>query len=196
MLEKKVISFEKLMMHTFKELKLSFEEVIALIKLNDLLEKKVSLIKPTLFSKMMGIPVNAAESILNGFIEKGYLSFTLNEENGVTREQFNLDFLITSALAVLEKESDHVVAQLEDGLIQFIEESFLRPMTPDELESLGHLLASGTSIEAIKKATLESIGSPYPGIKTIQKHLYKAPVKVYAPPKKDVLKAFKDLWEK
>lgn len=196
MLEKKVISFEKLMMHTFKELKLSFEEVVALIKLYDLLEKKVSLIKPTLFSKMLGLSVKDAEKLLNGLIEKGFLAFTLSEENGLTSEQFNLDFLISSALAVLEKESDHLVANLEDGLIQFIEESFLRPMTPDELESLGQLLASGTSIEAIKKATLESIGSPYPGIKTIQKHLYQAPVKVYTPPKKEVLKAFKDLWEK
>lgn len=196
MLEKKVLSFEKLLMQTFKELKLSHTEVVALIKLHDLLEKKVSLIKPTLFSKMMGQSVKEAETLLNGLIEKGFLSFTLNEEKGRTSEQFNLDFLILSAMTVLEKEADHATARQEDVLITFIEDSFQRPMTPDELESLGQILASGTHVDAIKKATLESIGSPYPGIKTIQKNLYKAPVKVYTPPKKDALKAFKDLWEK
>jgi len=196
MLEKKVLSFEKLLMQTFKELKLSFTEVVALIKLHDLLEKKISLIKPALFSKMMGLEVPAAENLLNGLIEKGYLSFTLNEEKGITSEQFNLDFLILSAISVLEKEADSMTATLEDALITFIEDSFQRPITPDELESLGRLLASGTSVEAVKKATLESIGSSYPSIKTIQKNLYQAPVKVYTPPKKDVLKAFKDLWEK
>lgn len=196
LLEKGILSFDQLVLTTFKELKLSSLEALALMKLFQLLSKHISLIKPSLFAEMMNISPKEAETLLNQLIEKGYLAMELSEIEGKSKEVFNVNFYISEAFRVLEKEIDRSISTHEDELIQFIEDTFQKPLIPTDLETIGHILKAGRTIEEIKQATLDSISSPSPSIRTIQKNLYKAPIKAYHPPKTDVLSEVKKLWEK
>lgn len=196
LLEKHILSFDQLVLATFKDLDLSAQEAMALMKLYRLMEKQISLIKPSLFATMVNVTPKDAEALLNTLIEKGYLTIELTDQAGKSKEVFHLDTFIAEAFNVLEKEVNQRISSAEDQLIQFIEETFQRPLIPMDLDALGAMLRNGSTIEEIKQAALASVSSPYPSMKTIQKNLYKAPVKKHTPPPKDVLDKVKQLWEK
>lgn len=196
LLDKHILSFDQLVLATFKDLSLTALEAMALMKLFKLMEKQISLIKPSLFAAMVNVTPQEAETLLNTLIEKGYLTIELSDEAGKSKEIFHLDTFIADAFNVLEKEVNRRISTAEDQLIQFIEETFQKPLIPSDLNALGAMLKNGSTIEEIKQAALASVSSPYPSMKTIQKHLYKAPVKPYTAPPKDVLEKVKQLWEK
>lgn len=196
LLDKHILSFDQLVLSTFKELNLSTLEAMALMKLFKLMEKQISLIKPSMFAETINVTPKEAETLLNGLIEKGYLTIELSDSEGKSKEIFHLDSFISAAFHVLEKEVNRRLSSAEDQLIAFVEETFQKALIPSDLEALGHMLKNGHSIEEIKQAALASVSSPYPSMKTIQKNLYKAPVKKYTPPPKDVLEKVKQLWEK
>lgn len=196
LLEKHILSFDQLVLSTFKHLSLSALEAMALIKLYKLMEKQISLIKPSLFAAMVNVTPAEAETLLNGLIEKGYLTIELSDQDGKSKEIFHLDTFVAEAIHVLEKEVQQTLLSSEDELIAFIEETFQKPLIPADLTALGSMLQNGYTVEEIKHAALASVSSSYPSMKTIYKHLYKAPVKPYTPPQKDVLEKVKALWEK
>jgi len=196
MLEKHIVSFDQLVLSTYKHLNLSALEAMALIKLYKLMEKQISLIKPSLFAAMVNVTPAEAETLLNGLIEKGYLTIELSDHDGKSKEIFHLDTYVAEAIHVLEKEVQKTLLSSEDELIAFIEETFQKPLIPADLTALGSMLQNGYTVEEIKQAALASVSSSYPSMKTIYKHLYKAPVKPYTPPQKDVLEKVKALWEK
>lgn len=196
MFEKHILSFDQLVLATFKELDLTALEAMALMKLHTLMTRKISLIKPSLFAAMVNVTAEEAEHLLNSLIEKGYLTIELSDEDGKSKEIFHLDTYVSAAFGVLDKEVNSRISSAEDALIAFIEETFQKPLIPTDLQALGAMLKNGHTIAEIKAAVLASVGSPYPSMKTIQKNLYKAPVKKYAPPQKDVLEKVKQLWEK
>lgn len=196
LLKKQILDFDQLVLSVSKALSLSSMEVMALIKLNQLLIKKVSLIKPNLFAPMLDISQKEAETLLNQLIEKGYLSFQLAENEGKSKEAFHLDDFIELAMGHLEKEAKRLTEKNEHSLITFIEETFQRPMVPSELGILGDLLQSGHPQSALERAALEVSKYPSPHVKFLQRHLASEAPKKSKPPQHDVLNEFKKLWEK
>jgi DNA replication protein DnaD len=196
LLKKQIIDFDQLVLSSSESLSLTSIEVMALMKLNQLLQKKVSLIKPKLFATMMNTTQKEAETLLNNLIEKGYLSFELAENEGKSKEAFHLNDFVELAMGHLEKEAKKLTEKNEHSLITFIEETFQRPMVTAELDILGQLLQSGHPQSALERAALEVSKYQSPHVKFLHRHLQKeAPVKTH-PKQQDVLSEFKKLWEK
>jgi DNA-binding MarR family transcriptional regulator len=196
LLKKQIIDFDQLVLSSSESLSLTSVEVMALMKLHQLLVKKVSLIKPKLFATMMNMTQKEAEELLNQLIEKGYLSFELAENDGKSKEAFHLNDFVEMAMGHLEKEAKKLTEKDQHSLITFIEETFQRPMVTAELGILGDLLQSGHPQSALERAALEVSKYPSPHVKFLHRHLSAEAPKKTVPPKHDVLSEFKKLWEK
>jgi DNA replication protein DnaD len=196
LLKKQIIDFDQLVLSTTEALNLSSLEAMALMKLHQLLTKKVSLIKPKLFATMMNITQKEAETLLNTLIEKGFLGFELAENDGKSKEAFHLNDFVELAMGHLEKEAKALTQSNQHALITFVEDTFQRPMVTAELEILGSLLQAGHPQSAIERAILEVSKYPAPHIKFLDRHLHNDAPKPTQKPNPDVLKEFKKLWEK
>jgi DNA-binding MarR family transcriptional regulator len=196
LLEKHIIDFDQLVLSTTEALSLSSLEALALMKLNRLLSKNISLIKPKMFATMLNIPQKEAEALLNDLIEKGYLAFELSTNDGKSKEAFHLNDFIEQAMGHLEKEAKALTASSQHTLITFMEDTFMRPITPPELDILGGLLQMGYPQSAIERAALEVSKYKAPHVKFIHRHLQNDAPKKAVALKADVLSEFKKLWEK
>ncbi len=195
-----VLDYAALVLRYYHKLGLEEREAVALIKLNNLLEERKRIIKPGKFAKMLSLSASQTEELLNGLMNKGYLTITLvKRDDGKEMETFNVDYILAKVANHLKKELEKEEENVLGRIVSHLEEVLEKPLSSLDFELVKRWVhEEGYSEKMVREAANTALEQNRLSVKAIDRILLSAVKDLPAdkPRKnKEALKDFHKLWE-
>ncbi len=195
-----VLDYDALVLRYYHKFGLDEKEAVALIKLNRLLEERKRIIKSEKFAKMLSLSASETEELLNGLMNKGYLTITLvKRDDGKEMETFNVDHILAKVVNHLKKQLEKEDETALGRIVSRLEEVLEKPLSSLDYELVRQWVhEEGYSETMIREAANTALQQNRLSVKAIDRILLSAVKDLPAgkPRKnKEALKDFHKLWE-
>lgn len=163
LIKKNIIDFPELVLSNYNKIGLDEADAIILIKLQHLLNRKITIISPKRISEMLSITSRETAKKLNNLIDKGFVQIELAEgTNGKQTEVFNLDFLIEKILMNDYDEQNKVSKKTNNAaearLVNLFEGEFNKPLSVLDIQTITKWLGEENyTFEEISDALFEAV---------------------------------------
>ena len=157
LIQKGYVNVNKLLLENYHHFGLNELEFVVLLKLFEMLKNNQVTISVSQLSKKTSMSLNECSNVLNGLFNRGLVTIDLEvTKQGKTKESFNLDecikFFENYFLNEMKsKEIDDNQDEIKQ-VIDLLEESFKRQLTPVELQMAVEWISKGESYQNIKQA--------------------------------------------
>ncbi len=211
LIEEEIIDFDRLLLKNYKDIKLSEVEAFVLIELNNLKKKGITFIVPSKIVKRLTITENEATKILDGLMQKKYVTFRLVKKNsGKETEDFSLENTVRMILDLYTNRIKASILQthktydsLEEEIADLIETQFQKQLKPADVELIQKWIhEDGYTKTTIKNAIVYAVRANKSTLSYIDgvllnmsKNKDKVKTTKYNPEKSEALKKFFDSWE-
>ena len=169
------IDFRYLLLNSYKKLKLSENEVVVLLLIDQLIDEGNPMITADLLSLKMTLSVSEIDKILANLLKKGHIDFVVNWNQTVTtldplKKTLYREFQLSMAK---EHELDSNKAKHEtlSNIYQEFEKYLNRPLSPLEISKIREWISLGYSDEMIINALKEAINKGKKSLRSVDKIL-------------------------
>ena len=172
LIQKGYVNVNKLLLENYHHFGLNEMEFVVLLKLFDMLKNNQVTISVAALAKRTSMSLNECSNVLNGLFNRGLVSLDLEtNKQGKTKEAFNLDECIKYIESyflneIKTKEINSNQDQIKQ-IIDLIEESFKRQLTPLELQVIVDWSQKGETYQSIKQALALAINAGKLNIKYV-----------------------------
>ena len=172
LIQKGYVNVNKLFLENYNSFGLNEVECVVLLKLFEMLKHNQVTISVSGLAKKTSMSVNECSNVLNGLFNRGLVSLDLETtKQGKTKESFNLDECIKFIEnyfynEMKNKEINDNQAEIK-RIIELLEETFKRQLTPLELQVVVEWSQAGETEESVKKALALAVGAKILNIKYI-----------------------------
>lgn len=151
------VDMNKLILERYSKLNLTSEETLLLLSLIELYKNNNTTLSVNSLAKKVNVTTDVCSNSLNGLLNKGLVTLNIEyTKSGKAKEVFNLDdLIITLEKMFLEEIKNDKISKSENlikEMIELIEASFNKTLTPYELEIILTWVEAGETINTIKKA--------------------------------------------
>lgn len=157
LIKAKTISFSEELLSNYSKLKLTETDVVTLIHLNRQLDKNNNLLSINELCSKMTLTEEQLSTVLINLVKKGYLELLIDDGC----EIFKLDGAYEALADVINNEETVNQFQNREDLLSqivlYIETTYVKVCTPNDLMIVNHWLDLGYSFEEIKIAVLDSL---------------------------------------
>lgn len=157
LIKAKTISFSEELLSNYAKLKLTETDVVTLIHLNRQLDKNNNLLSISELCSKMTLTEEQLSTVLINLVKKGYLELLIDDGS----EIFKLDGAYEALADVINNEETVNQFQNREDLLSqivlYIETTYVKVCTPNDLMIVNHWLDLGYSFEEIKIAILDSL---------------------------------------
>lgn len=212
LIEEGILDFDKLILNNYKAIGLSEVEAVVIIELNKQMGLGNTFLNPTKISKNITLPKEELLTILDGLIQKKYLSIHMRKTKaGKETEVFLLDETIQRIFLVYQKAiQEEIMNQPKqhrtsaEEIVDLIETQFQKQLTPLEIEIIQKWLDEDHfELLDIKSALLDAVKANKFSLSYVDGILIKRRAKskktaevTYYPENSEALKVFFDSWDK
>ena len=172
LIQKGYVNVNKLLLENYHNFGLSELEFVVLLKLFEMLKNNQATISVTTLAKRMSMSLTECSNVLNGLFNRGLVSLDLETtKQGKTKESFNLNDCIKFIEdyfynEMRSREAEENQDEIKE-IINLLEETFKRQLTPLELQVVVDWSQKGEKKEDIKKALALAVGANKLNIKYI-----------------------------
>lgn len=157
MISKGYVDTNKIILDLYPKLNLSEQEVIIVINLIEMFKNNQKTLSISSLCKKTNMTNDVCSNSLNGLLNKGYISLEIEyTKSGKAKEVFNIDDLL---IAFSNKMNDEIKSErinssedLIKKVIDLLENSFNKALTPYELDLVLSWIDSGETINSITNA--------------------------------------------
>jgi DNA replication protein DnaD len=166
------LNLEKIVLRYIKELSLSTEECMILLKIVDFINQNKDINEEEIAKSLKIDPVNVSNAMAK-FIEQGYLEFCISIEHGIGREKYTIDALFKALEVILNDEVKDSKSESED-IVSLLETKFSRVLSSKELEIIASWEDSSITKDDVVEACNQLEAKEYNlSVTRIEKELYK-----------------------
>lgn len=172
LIQKGYVNVNKLFLENYHNFGLNEVECVVLLKLFEMLKHNQVTISVSGLAKKTSMSLNECSNVLNGLFNRGLVSLDLETtKQGKTKESFNLDECIKYIENYFYNEMKN--KEINDNqdeikkIIELLEETFKRQLTPLELQVVVEWSQCGENAESVKKALALAVGAKILNIKYI-----------------------------
>lgn len=172
LIQKGYVNVNKLLLENYHNFNLNEQEVIILLKLFEMLKHNQVTISAATLAKKTSMSLAECSNVLEGLLNRGLvtLDFEITKQ-GKTKEAFNLD----ECIKFIENhfKNDMKVEEVNDNqdeikqIIEAVQETFKRQLTPLELQVVIDWNQNGESYQEIKQALALALGANKLNIKYV-----------------------------
>lgn len=172
LIQKGYVNVNKLLLENYHHFGLNEMELVILLKLFDMLKNNQVTISVAALAKRTSMSLNECSNVLNGLFNRGLVTLDLEtNKQGKTKESFNLDECIKFIEGyflneIRTKDINDNQDQIKQ-IIDLVEESFKRQLTPLELQVIVDWSQKGETYQSIKKALALAINAGKLNIKYV-----------------------------
>ena len=172
LIQKGYVNVNKLLLENYHHFGLNELEFVVLLKLFEMLKNNQATISVSQLAKKTSMSLNECSNVLNGLFNRGLVTLDLETtKQGKTKESFNLDECIKYIESyflneIKTKEINSNQDQIKQ-IIDLIEESFKRQLTPLELQVIVEWSQKGETYQSIKQALALAINAGKLNIKYV-----------------------------
>lgn len=172
LIQKGYVNVNKLLLENYHHFGLNELEFVILLKLFEMLKNNQATISVSQLAKRTSMSLNDCSNVLNGLFNRGLVTLDLETtKQGKTKESFNLDECIKffENYFLNEIKSREINDNQDEikQIIDLLEESFKRQLTPLELQVIVEWIQRGESFQNIKQALALALGANKLNIKYI-----------------------------
>ena len=170
------IDFRFLLLDNYKSLKISEEEVIAILMIDFLIGQGNPFITADILSLKMSLNVKEIDNILANLLKKGFIEYVSTGKKTVTtlnplKKKLYREFQLSLAKEQSQEKSNEIKTSLDNVYTQF-EKLLNRPLSPVEVSKIREWLAMGYSEDNIISALKEAIKQKKKALKSVDKILF------------------------
>lgn len=162
LIKSKVISFNEVIIESYKQLGLDEADTMILIHLNNQLLNNNNLLSITNLATKVTLSENDLSSRVLLLVQKGFLELLIGDDS---QETFSLDDTYEKLGNVIDHEDMNPISRKDQirQIINYIETTFQAVIKPNEIEIINAWIDEKYTFEEIKEATLECLrmGKPY-----------------------------------
>lgn len=162
LIKSKVISFNEVIIESYKQLGLDEADTMILIHLNNQLLNNNNLLSITNLTTKVTLSENDLSSRVLLLVQKGFLELLIGDDS---QETFSLDDTYEKLGNVIDHEDMNPISRKDQirQIINYIETTFQAVIKPNEIEIINAWIDEKYTFEEIKEATLECLrmGKPY-----------------------------------
>lgn len=162
LIKSKVISFNEVIIESYKQLGLDEADTMILIHLNNQLLNNNNLLSITNLATKVTLSENDLSSRVLLLVQKGFLELLIGDDS---QETFSLDDTFEKLGNVIDHEDMNPISRKDQirQIINYIETTFQAVIKPNEIEIINAWIDEKYTFEEIKEATLECLrmGKPY-----------------------------------
>ena len=172
LIQKGYVNVNKLLLENYHHFGLNELEFVVLLKLFEMLKNNQVTISVPQLAKRTSMSLNECSNVLNGLFNRGLVTIDLETtKQGKTKESFNLDECIKFfenyfLNEIKSKEINDNQDEIKE-IIDVLEDSFKRQLTPLELQVIVEWIQRGESFQNIKQALALALGANKLNIKYI-----------------------------
>ena len=172
LIQKGYVNVNKLLLENYHNFGLNELEFVILMKLFEMLKNNQVTISVSSLAKKTSLSLNECSNVLNGLVNRGLVTLDLETtKQGKTKESFNLDecikFIENHFLSEMKsKEISENHDEIKD-IIELIEQTFKRQLTPLELHVIVDWSQKGETLEDVQKALALAVGASKLNIKYV-----------------------------
>lgn len=162
LIKSKVISFNEVIIESYKQLGLDEADTMILIHLHNQLLNNNNLLSITNLATKVTLSENDLSSRVLLLVQKGFLELLIGNDS---QETFSLDDTYAKLGNVIDHEDMNPISRKDQirQIINYIETTFQAVIKPNEIEIINAWIDEKYTFEEIKEATLECLrmGKPY-----------------------------------
>lgn len=162
LIKSKVISFNEVIIESYKQLGLDEADTMILIHLHNQLLNNNNLLSITNLATKVTLSENDLSSRVLLLVQKGFLELLIGDDS---QETFSLDDTYAKLGNVIDHEDMNPISRKDQirQIINYIETTFQAVIKPNEIEIINAWIDEKYTFEEIKEATLECLrmGKPY-----------------------------------
>jgi len=162
LIKSKVISFNEVIIESYKQLGLDEADTMILIHLHNQLLNNNNLLSITNLATKVTLSENDLSSRVLLLVQKGFLELLIGDDS---QETFSLDDTYEKLGNVIDHEDMNPISRKDQirQIINYIETTFQAVIKPNEIEIINAWIDEKYTFEEIKEATLECLrmGKPY-----------------------------------
>lgn len=162
LIKSKVISFNEVIIESYKQLGLDEADTMILIHLHNQLLNNNNLLSITNLATKVTLSENDLSSRVLLLVQKGFLELLIGDDS---QETFSLDDTYEKLGNVIDHEDMNPISRKDQirQIINYIETTFQAVIKPNEVEIINAWIDEKYTFEEIKEATLECLrmGKPY-----------------------------------
>lgn len=174
MIKKGFVDINKLILDIYPKMNLTEQEVIIVLNLVELYKNNQSSLAVSTLSKKVNMTNETCSDSLSGLLNKGYITLDIEyTKSGKAKEVFHIDDLIN---VISKMMNDEVKTQkinesenLIKDIIDMLENSLNKALTPYELDLVLTWVDSGESIDTIRKSLDIAVSKNISNLKYIDK---------------------------
>ena len=172
LIQKGYVNVNKLLLENYHNFGLNELEFVMLLKLFEMLKNNQVTISVSVLAARTSMSLNECSNVLNGLVNRGLVTLDLETtKEGKTKESFNLDECIKYIENYFsnEKKTKEIEENQDEikDVIDLLEQTFKRQLTPLELQVIVEWSQRGESKEDIKKALALAVGASKLNIKYV-----------------------------
>lgn len=162
LIKSKVISFNEVIIESYKQLGLDEADTMILIHLHNQLLNNNNLLSITNLATKVTLSENDLSSRVLLLVQKGFLELLIGDDS---QETFSLDDTYEKLGNMIDHEDMNPISRKDQirQIINYIETTFQAVIKPNEVEIINAWIDEKYTFEEIKEATLECLrmGKPY-----------------------------------
>lgn len=162
----KNISFPKILLLNYKDLKITDQELIIIIYLLN----TEDIFNPKKYSNELNIKMTEILEIVSNLEEKGILKINTRKNNNITEEYIDFNNLYNKLAFTIV--NGKIETEEKENLFDTFEKEFARTLSPVEYELINGWKEIGYSEEIIKMALKEAVFNGVTNLRYIDKILY------------------------
>ena len=162
LIKSKVISFNEVLIESYKQLGLDEADTMILIHLHNQLLNNNNLLSITNLAAKVTLSENDLSTRVLLLVQKGFLELLIGNDS---QETFSLDDTYEKLGNVIDREDVNPISRKDQirQIVNYIETTFQAVIKPNEVEIINAWIDEKYTFEEIKEATLECLrmGKPY-----------------------------------
>ena len=162
LIKSKVISFNEVLIESYKQLGLDEADTMILIHLHNQLLNNNNLLSITNLAAKVTLSENDLSTRVLLLVQKGFLELLIGNDS---QETFSLDDTYEKLGNVIDREEVNPISRKDQirQIVNYIETTFQAVIKPNEVEIINAWIDEKYTFEEIKEATLECLrmGKPY-----------------------------------
>ena len=162
LIKSKVISFNEVLIESYKQLGLDEADTMILIHLHNQLLNNNNLLSITNLAAKVTLSENDLSTRVLLLVQKGFIELLIGNDS---QETFSLDDTYEKLGNVIDREEVNPISRKDQirQIVNYIETTFQAVIKPNEVEIINAWIDEKYTFEEIKEATLECLrmGKPY-----------------------------------